>query len=597
MKGKAQMETTIARRQVIQTTQGGSIVKKFTILTALALTLLVSSTAKAALTPVDTVIKNQAYVDYKDANGNAMERVLSNEVSTTVSQIAGVDVDPAEFSRDGKQGTTVEFASTITNTGNGADTFALAANNPNSWTTRIYLDTDGNGKRDTGEDTLVTSTGELAANATYKVIIEVDIPAGVANGTSSATTLTATSDYDAGISDEGIYTINVQDAVLSHNKAVVDSPTFKPGDTITYAITVQNNGSTDAENLIITDEIPANTTFVADSIRFGALGGNYASATIKTDAGGDDEADYNVSNPGKVTMDCGDVAPGASGILYFQVKINDDISSGTTINNVANINYEVAGKEQGPKLAEYDFNVDILPGVLLETDDAKLGDPGDQIIYSFTVTNTGNAADVINISYNSDKGWTWEFYKDTNGDGSVNAGEPKLTDTNEDAIIDVGSLGQGGSIQILAVATIPAGSGDASKDITIVTGTSSQDTDVKDQVTFTTTVTAPVLEVVKAVDPTGSQPPGQELTYTVTTTNNGSGQATNVIIVDEIPEFTTYVLGSIKIGSSSEILSACSDENDADDAYYDNATPAVKTKGITLEAGEARVLQFKVTID
>ena len=135
------METTIARRQVIQTTQGGSIVKKFTILTALALTLLVSSTAKAALTPVDTVIKNQAYVDYKDANGNAMERVLSNEVSTTVSQIAGVDVDPAEFSRDGKQGTTVEFASTITNTGNGADTFALAANNPNSWTTRIYLPT------------------------------------------------------------------------------------------------------------------------------------------------------------------------------------------------------------------------------------------------------------------------------------------------------------------------------------------------------------------------------------------------------------------------------------------------------------------------
>ena len=115
-------------------------------------------------------------------------------------QVAGVDVTPdADQSGSGTVESTVSYNFTVTNTGNGSDSFGLAATSTNGWTTRI-TDTGG---------AIISSTGALAADASETVVLEVDIPAGAAVGSSDGETLTATSAFDGDVFDAGSATTSV----------------------------------------------------------------------------------------------------------------------------------------------------------------------------------------------------------------------------------------------------------------------------------------------------------------------------------------------------------------------------------------------------
>ena len=563
------------------------------------------------LTPAGTSISNQAFVDYQDANGNALPRVFSNTVTTLVSQVAGVEVTPATETKTAAQGTSITFDAVITNTGNGDDAFDLAASTacPGGIVT-IYEDTNGNGVRDPGEDTVVSTTGTVSAdpsNNNFHVIVVVDIPPGTANGTTCDTTLTATSQFDGNAADVGTYTAEVQDAVIELVKSADTSAGSKPGDTITYAIQGRNIGTATAENVRVTDLIPSNTTYVPGSMRLGPIGGNYGTATLLTDTNTDgDGADYNLTTAGAVTVVWGDALPlpdpSGSGIIYFQVTVNPNVQEGTAIGNVAEVNYEIAGNPQTPlNSSTAAFNVEPRAGVLLDPDRVGTGDPGDQLVYLLTVTNQGNGSDTIDLTYNSTAGWTWVIWADVDGNGIPGTdGDIILNDTDGDAVPDTGSLPQGASLSLLAVATIPAGTADGTTDTTTITGTSNVDAATLDTATLTTTVTAPVLSLTKVVNPAGPQPPGTELTYTLTVTNNGTGTATNVVLTDVIPANTTYKAGSIRTGSSVASLVTRSDAVDGDGGTYNSGANAIVIPdGSSLNLGPSGtwVVQFTVTIN
>ena len=76
-------------------------------------------------TTAGTPITNQATVDYEDANGNPLQ-ALSNIVSTTVSQVAGVSVTP-DNSQTADPGDSVPYLHVVENTGNGPDTIDVTA--------------------------------------------------------------------------------------------------------------------------------------------------------------------------------------------------------------------------------------------------------------------------------------------------------------------------------------------------------------------------------------------------------------------------------------------------------------------------------------
>ncbi len=59
-----------------------------------------------------------------------------------------------------------------------------------------------------------------------------------------------------------------------------------------------------------------------------------------------------------------------------------------------------------------------------------------------------------------------------------------------------------------------------------------------------TDIDRPNLVLIKSNAPTGAVAPNDEITYTLTLTNNGAGSATNVTVSDTVPANSTYVAGS-----------------------------------------------------
>ena len=76
-------------------------------------------------------------------------------------------------------------------------------------------------------------------------------------------------------------------------------------------------------------------------------------------------------------------------------------------------------------------------------------------------------------------------------------------------------------------------------------------------------------------------------------TNTGAGVATNVVITDVIPDYTTYVAGSILVNGDSK-----TDAADGDGARFTGDAVIVgSTHTYNLGPSGTLTLQFSVTID
>jgi uncharacterized repeat protein (TIGR01451 family) len=284
-----------------------------------ALAFVTVSLTLAVGTAAGTIISNQATVNYTDSNGNPLS-VASNVVTTTVSQVGSVTVAP-DGAANSNPGDTVFYAHQVTNGGNGSDTIDMTAVSGNGWVTVIFNDNNGDGAFDAGDTPMVDTdgdgtpdTGALAADAVVNILAAVTVPPGTVDGTTDSMTVTGTSSFDNTVSDFATDTTSVNAPDVTVVKSVVPAGPQIPGTTLTYSVVVTNNGTGDAAAVVLTDNVPANTTFVAGSITL--------NAASKTDAGGDDEADYNVTTGGAVTVDVGILIPTATATITFQVTIN-----------------------------------------------------------------------------------------------------------------------------------------------------------------------------------------------------------------------------------------------------------------------------------
>ena len=499
-----------------------------------------------ALTPAGTPIKNRAWLEYSDANGNPLPGKWSNYVTTIVSQVAGVDVAPDSSQRTGNAATDVLFPVSITNTGNGDDYYDITTVNSSGWTVTVYPDGDCSGAADS--TTPISSTPALSQGDTYCVVLAVSIPPGASEADQSQTTLTATSSFDSAISDSGVYTVIARTALLECTKSA-SSTTPKPEEVVTYTILGHNAGSATAYSIEVRDQIPDNTTYVSSSMRFGPAGGGYSLATPLTDADDSEVNPYGVkgnynSFSDTIIFEYGDCSPVASGAFYFQVEINAGVTATTAIYNYSTTYYEnETGDQLGPTNSNQNvIHVAVAADVSISpSSQTTYQDPGDEVAYPLTVCNNSNAPDIIDVELISGQGWsTWELYLDEDGSGTLNAGDILVAGPDYHLTYSTASIAQGACIKLLAVVTVPAGESDGTIDTTTVTATSTNDPTVSDEAKLYTHVTAPNVTVEKSVTPTGSQPPGTLLTYRIDYENLGSGAATAVTITDTIPANTTY---------------------------------------------------------
>jgi uncharacterized repeat protein (TIGR01451 family) len=95
---------------------------------------------------------------------------------------------------------------------------------------------------------------------------------------------------------------------------------IEPGDVLRYTITVQNSAATPATGLVLTDAVPASTTYVANSTLLNGSPVGQPDGGTAPLAGG---------------MDLGTLARGETAVVQFDLRVDDGTPSGTLISNQA----------------------------------------------------------------------------------------------------------------------------------------------------------------------------------------------------------------------------------------------------------------------
>lgn len=317
----------------------------------LAQALCVMAPARAAGTAAGTSIQSSAQITY--SVGGASQSVTSNTVSVTVVEILDAVVTVAGNASVSPGDMQQELVFTVTNTGNGTETFDLAALSagitgdqfdPTLAANPIYFDTDNSNDLSAGDSVYVPNSNDpvLAADASVRIIVVNDIPAGASDAQRGRSQLTATArtgsgapgtlfagqgdgGLDAMAGTTGARAVQVGEYVITGLQlAAVKSQTIVdqfggsrpvPGARINYQVVVSATGSGIAAGAIFSDAVPANTTYVAGTLR---LNSNALSDGADSDAG------ELVSTPApQVRITLGDLTQAsAPQTIEFAVTIN-----------------------------------------------------------------------------------------------------------------------------------------------------------------------------------------------------------------------------------------------------------------------------------
>ncbi len=124
-----------------------------------------------------------------------------------------------------------------------------------------------------------------------------------------------------------------------------------PGDSIRYQVNYRNTGNDSSTNTVVVDRIPMAATFIPGSIRINGV--------TKTDAAGDDEAEYDFTNNqvvlrigiGANSATGGNIGPGVNGNVRFDVVTAsscDILACTGSLRNTARVSYN--GKRSGSVL-------------------------------------------------------------------------------------------------------------------------------------------------------------------------------------------------------------------------------------------------------
>jgi len=345
--------------------------------------LLAAPTLTAQGTPAGTRIRNWATLAF-DAGAQSYV-VASDTVDFLVGQVAGVDLRPPRFSI-GAAGTAVVFAHTLTNLGNGPDSFTVTAVSARGWPVTLYRDWDGDGLLGAG-DSLLTGPVPLTPGSAASLLARVAIPGAASPGVSDTITVTATSRFSPAVSSSVQDRLDVSSAPVAVSLTkLVDRPTAAAADVLTYTVDYAVSGSAVASAVQLADSIPAGTSYVPGTMRW--------NGAPLTDAGGDDAGSIAPAGNGVVVVAFGALAPGATGSVTFQVQVNP--GPARTVDNRSNVTFNAGGASDTTLSNTVHTNV-LVPALSLSK---QLTSPavalvGQQVHYTLRYANAAGAAPAL----------------------------------------------------------------------------------------------------------------------------------------------------------------------------------------------------------
>ncbi|MBN2428043.1 MAG: DUF11 domain-containing protein [Deltaproteobacteria bacterium] len=362
-----------------------------------------------------------------------------------------------------------------------------------------------------------------------------------------------------------------------------DPAVLRAGDTLRYTITVKNIGNENAVNVILRDNTPSNTTYVANSTTLNGVavpdasgGVNPLHSGILINAPENTTAGYMRADASATTDNVA--------TLTFDVVVDAGAQDGLVIENQgfvdssgegSGVQHEQPSDDPDTPTAD-DPTRDVvgdlpllyaLKTVTISQDNGTVGivDPGDVLRYTIVITNSGAVAAsnaTLTDTMPSDTTYVANSttlngaaVADLAGNSPVTAGLVVQSGDNPGAgIISVGESAEV-SFEVTVDLGTPIGTlisnqgsvtcAELSELLTDADGVASNGY----QPTVVVVGSVQVLSITKEVTVTGggSAEPGSELTYVIRVTNIGGLAATDVVVTDDLTPLSgqvTYVSGS-----------------------------------------------------
>ncbi|AQY38086.1 DUF11 domain-containing protein [Bacillus thuringiensis] len=462
-------------------------------------------------------------------------------------------------------GDILTYTTTLTNTGNTDATAVVFTDNIPDGTTFI----DGS--------VLVNNIPQLNANPSAGILVGTITPNTSIPVTFSVTVVALPASGHVQNQSTSRYTINAEEQistsnitfteVISANVIATKTTPIQYADLqtiIPYTISIINNGNIQVENIIVTDIIPANTSFIENSV---IVNGN---------------ARPNDNPLNGIQID--NIPPNTTATILFQVRVTS-IPQTNPISNTSTIEYEYTVPDRPPitetiisSAAATEINHANLNSN--KAVDLAFATVGDTLTYTITLNQTGNVAtNDVNIQDIIPQGTTFI-------ENSVIVNGEALPGVNPVSGIPIGTIIVGGDAIVsfqVTVTSIPTPNELNNNAITtfnyIVNPNNVPVTNTTTTNTVTTTVQNDNVIAIKSVDVTNALP-GQTLTYTITITNSGNVTIEDLLAIDTVPIDTTFVADSVTINGINQ-----PNENPENGITLGNLAP-----------NESVIITFQVTI-
>ena len=351
--------------------------------------------------------------------------------------------------------------------------------------------------------TLTYNLGTIAASGSTTITINVNVTATsgtLTNSTSATTDSVEGGNGNADNSDSCSSTVKAPDIAV-----VVDCPVdMIAGTQAAYTVTVSNNGSSTANNVVLTDTLPAGVTFVSAS-------------TAPTSTSGQ-----------TLTWNLGNIAAGGSTVITINVNVT--ATTGTLTNSASVTTDSVEGGNGATDNSDDCSSTAKAPDIAVAKTCPVDMIAGTQASYSVTVSNSGSStANNVILTDMLPAGVTF-----------VSATPAPTSQSGQTLDWNLGNIAAGGSSTVTITVSVGATGG-------TLTNTAMASTDsveggngnADNNDSCDSTVKAPDVAISKACP--ADMIAGTGAAYTLTVSNIGSSTANNVVVTDTLPADVAYV--------------------------------------------------------
>lgn len=429
------------------------------------------------------------------------------------------------------------------NTVGAASKFLYGPNNPfnppysrNNFLSGIVCDYQGNiqTKGSFGNNNGNALTGSQGAGARTEFTITGLQANGFLNNSSRSASIFSTGD----ISSIGAFGVEIQVNQAYFNSTKTSNKNiYYPGETITYTIPFTNTGGSTASNVVFTDTLPANLTFLPNTFKVNGAtlpGYTLINATLP-----------NVSALATVTVS-------------FNAVVSSTITTTTTIANTGWIGYNFIADPSVPQTRDSNLTSEKVVTVLInsvsatKSVDRAFAKPGDTLTYTVLVKNP-DARTYSNVIFQDTTPIGTTFVANSFTLGTI------TSPANPNTSINVGTLPQLSTLTL----TFKVKVGDTVPSPNPIPNSSTLSYTFTDDFGNTTPVgllsnsvftqiNLATLAAVKTVNPQLAGI-GDTLAFTITVANNGNTTATNVVFKDTIPSNTAFVTDSLYVNGAQRL--------------------------------------------